>query len=103
MPAALAAAILAEVSSGHFTCTKCTSAGEPMPASAMAARTAAAVASICAPRPISCGRKSRVWAMPSTSRLPGRAWAASTCRRVKTVKWGESTPSVPPDITRATR
>ena len=57
------------VSSGHFTCTQCTSAMRSMPASAIACFTAAAVASIWAARPISWGSKSRVAAMPMASRF----------------------------------
>ena len=89
-------------SSGHFTCTKCTSAACAMPASAIASRTACAVASICARRPISSGWKSRVRAWPMTSLGP-RPVAGAAAHRVNTVKCGASTPSVPPDMTSATR
>jgi hypothetical protein len=90
-------------SSGHLTCTKCTSAASLMPASAIALVTASALASTCAARPISSGAKSRVDAVPMTSRLPPWVAAAALRRRLKTVKCGDSTPSVPPDITSATR
>jgi hypothetical protein len=72
-----------------------------MPASAIAARTASAVASICARRPSSSGQEvARVRAADHQARP---AWPASARRRVNTVKCGDSTPSVPPDITSATR
>jgi hypothetical protein len=70
----------------------------------MASCTASAVLSICALRPISSGKKSRVCATPITRRrcvLVGKV--AATQQRENTVKCGDSTPSVPPDITSATR
>ena len=77
-----------------------------MPASAIAAATAFVVSVSCAFRPISSGRKLRVWAMPILSRLPAGAFCAtplSDSLRVKTVICGLSTPSVPPDMTKAIR
>ncbi len=77
-----------------------------MPASRIAVCTAVIVSSICTLRPISSGRKLRVWAIPMLRRLlsPALAWArgaSSTSLREKTVRCGESTPSVPPDMTKA--
>ena len=65
-----AASMRSLVRSGHLICTKCTSCGSTMAASAMAATTAFAVSSICALRPSSSGRKSRVCAIPMLRRLP---------------------------------
>ncbi len=56
-PRAIAASIRSMVSSGHLICAKWTSLGSSMPASAIARRTASAVASICADRPSSSGRE----------------------------------------------
>ena len=63
------------------------------------------VSSICASRPISSGRKSRVCAMPTLSRFSlDFSPTLSVARlRVKTVMCGDSTPSVPPDMTNAMR
>ena len=72
-----------------------------MPASAMAARTAAAVASTCGVRPNSSGAKSAVKAVPMASAPAGFGAAASPT--ASTRKCGESPPSVPPDMTMAMR
>src|SRR5215468_4328002 len=72
-----------------------------MPASFMAAETPSAVASICTLRPISSAAKARVSPMPMARRLP--AAAVSAVSRQNTSRWGESPPSVPPDMTMATR
>ncbi len=52
--------------------------------------------------PISSGLKSLVWLTPMESLFPLGFFSASTTLLEKTVKWGERTPSVPPDITRET-
>ena len=85
--------------------TKCTSATASMRASRIAASTAFIVSAIWASRPISSGRKSRVWATPTLRRfLLGRSSAPSGGRpRANTVTCGDSTPSVPPDMTNAIR
>ena len=101
-PRALAAAIRSAVRSGHFTWTKCTSAGSAMPASRIAARTPSATDHRPGPggRAASGGR-SAVWAWPM-ARAPGSA-GPSASRTSKTMRCGDSPPSVPPDITRQTR
>ncbi len=73
-----------------------------MPASAMAIRTARAVSSIWAARPSSSGRKARVCEMPTARRF-APPFPVAALRRVNTEACGLSTPSVPPDITMATR
>ncbi len=72
-----------------------------MPASFIAAATALAVSSICGWRPISSGWKARVRPTPMASR--GAAPAAGTSSRQNTSRCGDNPPSVPPDITTATR
>jgi hypothetical protein len=72
-----------------------------MPASSRARVTAAAVSSIWGARPISSGAKSRVRPMPMASRGPDDGAAAAS--RQNTRRCGDSPPSVPPDITIATR
>ena len=72
-----------------------------MPASRVAAATALAVSSICAARPISSGLKSRVSPMPIASR--GAEAVAGTSSRQNTSRCGDNPPSVPPDMTMATR
>ena len=72
-------------------------------ASCIACFTAAAVASIWAARPISCGSKSRVAAMPMASRFSPFGDPAGVGVRAKMVACGLSTPSVPPDTTMAIR
>ena len=57
----------------HLICTKCTSCGSTIAASAMAVATASAVSSICTPRPSSSGRKSRVLGNPDAKAFPGNA------------------------------
>ena len=91
------------VSKGHLIWTKCTSLTSSIPASRIAIATAFIVAPICASRPISSGRKSRVWATPTLKRFsPAPSSAAPQHRlRANTVICGESTPSVPPDMTNA--
>jgi hypothetical protein len=68
----------------------------------MAARTAAATAIACGARPINSGRSFSVRAVPIASALrPGLG--APPARAAKTRKCGDSPPSVPPDMTIATR
>ena len=67
----------------------------------MAAATASAVAAICGARPISSGLKARVRPMPMASRGPAAAAVAGS--RQNTSRCGDSPPSVPPDMTMATR
>src|SRR3984957_13429267 len=71
-----------------------------MPASACARLTAAATSRASASVPTSSGAKSRVTATPKASRFP---CAFSEGARVNSVACGLSTPSVPPDQTKATR
>ena len=74
-----------------------------MPASCSASRTASATASTTAIVPISSGAKARVPARPIARRLPPPAVDARPALRVKTVACGDSTPSQPPDQTKAIR
>src|ERR1700722_14884076 len=76
------------------------SAASEMPASACARLTAAATSRASASVPTSSGAKSRVTATPKASRFP---CAFSEGARVNSVACGLSTPSVPPDQTKATR
>ena len=85
------------VSSGHLTCTKCTSAGSVMPASVIAACTAAATMSTCDIRPRCSAGSAGVCARPIASAGPLRS---SPSARSNTVQCGAMPPSVPPDITR---
>jgi hypothetical protein len=91
------------VSSGHLICTKWTSAGSMMPASAIAARTPSATWSTCARRPICSGLSAGVCARPMASAgpFPEPSWVGSWARS-NTVQCGAIAPSVPPDITRQT-
>jgi len=96
-PRAVVSAIRAEVSSGHFTWTKCTVPGSSRPALAIASRTPAATISACSRRPRCSAGRAGVCATPIAR--DGPATASSSSRTSKTVRCGESPPSVPPDIT----
>ena len=65
--------------------------------------TVSAVAATWAARPISSGANRRVRPMPIASRLPPPAGGAGASSRVNTSRCGDSPPSVPPDMTIATR
>ena len=67
----------------------------------MAAVTASDVAAICGARPISSGAKARVRPTPMASRGPAAGAVAGS--RQNTRRCGDSPPSVPPDMTMATR
>jgi len=73
-----------------------------MRADAIAARTEAAVASICAARPMSSGLKGGVIATPIARFLRSGTGGVVSGRVSKTIQWGDRPPSVPPDITNAT-
>ncbi len=66
-PRAAAPCTFCAVSSGHLTCTKCTSAGSPICASFIAATTPLATASTWPARPRCSGGKAGVWARPTAS------------------------------------
>jgi hypothetical protein len=68
----------------------------------MASVTAAAVASICAMRPISSGRNARVYAVP-IARLRVAVAPAAAGLTANTSRCGDKPPSVPPDMMIATR
>lgn len=68
----------------------------------MAAATAPAVAAICGARPISSGAKDRVNPTPIASR-GAVAEDDDTVSRQNTNRCGDNPPSVPPDMTIATR
>ena len=98
LPRLRASSMRSRVSSGVLDCTKWTSAGSVMPASAIAARTPSATFSTIGSRPISSGRIGSDMATPTASRFSSLA-PPSPGTRAKTFMWGAITPSVPPDHT----
>ena len=98
--------MLAVVSPGTFTITRCTSFASSTPASAMAACTARATFRICPIRPTSSGRIGSEPAMPTTRRFspsPGVPSGTSSHSRVTATMCGVITPGHPPDNTKITR